>query len=940
MIKTTKGKLTNQLILTSRDIIKGATTKFNNVNHLLNVSPWQMVSLEEKTKDWFQWNMDWFEAIGWAQANKEHKKIIKNRKMAAGILDPEDYTQTSSFNELVDIVSEGKHDPLQMFFPLAPPVINVLKGEFLKRDHKVQILCVDKQSVNDKLEYKEGLIEEIIMKKAIELKQQALEKLGIVESNPETKDQYQQELETEQKVQEANNKFKSYKHRMELWGQHILNMDSERFNMDELELEAFTESLCNSKEFWHIDLLEDDYKVEFLDSSHCFYHKSHNIKYVSEGDYFGWFQEMTPGDIINKLGKRFKKKDFDTLKDTLSTMSGGHGGNAWLTSDQKAFPGAYYDTSKAYPDGRVNETMEKMYEPHIIEDFMKTNFANYSVDEIVDRFGNHKNSLGQPKLFRVMRVYWKSQKQIGWLVRVDKDGIPSEGSWVDENYKVTEEPIYDQTLNKDKTIDNLVYGEHIDWQWVNEWRHGIKISHNLSSTNFTSNSMGFEPIYLDGEPVKFQFKGKNNPFESYPPVEGCEFKMKGLRPVSLIDLLAPHQISFNICENRTTGVIVDDYGKLLYHNQATIPRNRMGVQDTQESIQNFYDEVRATRILPGHFDKEVMAALGPNASQVPQVVDMSIIQQALIYKQVSQQIRMDALETVGVTRQRLGQQKASESATGIEAGVSNSEAQTEVYYNQHSNELMPRVYQRMLEAAQFYHYQNGNSKISYRNDRDENVLLDIENLDNLLRDFNIKVQSKPRLKMIKQKLEQLFLTDNTLDATALDRANVIYADSAVEIMEKLRQAQIRKEEQDQQRYEQEQARQEQAEKAVRELREAEFKHESLENQLDRESNEGIAEIRALGGMQTDSNTNAVPDAQENLNYLLKKNQVETANTLNNSRLDFDKKKHEDNTSIKQQELLAKQIIEQKKLAVALSNQNKQDDKQLNKKIAKSQGVTK
>ena len=71
-----KGKLTTKTIVTSKDIIKGYVSKKHNTSMLLNVSPWQMITLEEKTQDWFEWNMDWFETIGWAQVNKEHKKII------------------------------------------------------------------------------------------------------------------------------------------------------------------------------------------------------------------------------------------------------------------------------------------------------------------------------------------------------------------------------------------------------------------------------------------------------------------------------------------------------------------------------------------------------------------------------------------------------------------------------------------------------------------------------------------------------------------------------------------------------------------------------------------------------------------------------------------------------------------------------------------------
>jgi len=927
-------KLTDKVILTSRDIIKGATTKFNNNSFLLNVSPWQMVSLEEKTNDWFKWNMDWFESIGWSQMSKERKKVVKNRQMAAGILDPQDYIPGSEYQEIVDIASDGKINPLQMFFPIAPSAINVLKGEFLKRDNKVQITCVDRSSFNDKLEYKEGLVEKIVIDNAVQLKQKALQELGVAEEDP----QFQQEIDTVKKVAEANAKFQTYKHRMELWGQHILNVDFERFQMDELELEAFTESLCNSKEFWHIDLLEDDYRLEFLDSADCFWHKSHNIKYVSEGDYFGWFQEMTPGDIINKFGKRFKKVDFEALQDTLSTFSGMHGGNAWLSNDQKAFPGAYYDTTKKYPDGRLNVPMEELYEQHVIEDFMKSNFENYSVDGIVDRYGKDNNGLGQPRLFRVMRVYWKSQKQIGWLVSIGKDGIPSEGQWVDENFKVTEKPIYDTTYSKDETVENLIYGEHVDWQWINEWRHGIKISKNNASTNWSHHSTDFEPIYLDGEPVKFQFKGKDNPFESYPPVEGCEFKQKGVRPVSLIDSLSTHQIAFNIAENRVTQVMANDWGKILSHNPATIPRNQMGLTGTQDYIQNFYEEVRRTKILGTHVDKEVLAAIGSNANQVPTVVDMSIIDEAIKYKSLARLIKEDAFETIGITRQRLGQPKASETATGVEAGVNYSEAQTEIYFNQHSNELMPRVYQRMLEAAQYYQYVNKNSRVSYINDRDENVVLDEENLDGLLRDYNVKATSKPRMKVIRQKLEQLFLTDNTLESTPLDRASVIYADSAAEIMEKLRKAQIHKEELEQEKFAQEQEAQAQAEKAAKELKDAELAHEAEQNQLDREKDLEVARIRALGGMQTDADLNSTPDAVDNMNYLLKQSQMDYTNSFNTDKMSFEKKKHEDQMALKRQELTSKQIIEQKKLAGTLANNNKNDDIKLVKKIAKSQGV--
>lgn len=937
-----KGKLSNKLILFGRDLIKGYVTKKQYSNYFSTLSPWQMVSLEEKTKEWFMWNADWFEAIGLQQVNKDKGKILRNRRMAMGILDPNDYIpRDGEFSHLSSIlIPEDSYDPLQQFYPLAPPVINVIKGEFEKRDFRVQIECIDSNSINEKIQYKTDLVNKAVMEYEQGLKQNALKNLGIqqipedqlknasqeqIQQLQQMNQQFQNEMELNKKLIEAEQKYRTHKHRMEEWAQHILNVDAERFRIDELEVEAFVESLCNAKEFWHIDLLEDDYKLEFLDTANCFWHKSPSIKYISEGDYFGWFEDMTIGDVINKLGKRLKDDDFDKIKSFLNYTMNQVASSAMLTDDQKAFSDAYYDTSEPYPFGAKNIGMERIKERMYWEDFMKSNFENNSsFDAIMGQFNNVGTTIGQPKIFKVVRFYWRSQKQIGWLTRIGKDGVPQPGIWIDENYKVTEKPIYDNTITKENTKENLVYGEHIDWEWVNEWRHGIKIAQNHLSTYWKNNTGDFEPIYIDGEPVKFQFKGKDNIYESFPPVEGCEYSMKGVRAVSLVDLLAPSQITYNICQNKKAGIIVRDMGKLLAHNQATIPRDRPGHQVSQDIIADYYDQVAKTKILSTSIDKEVMQMLGQNANMVPQVVDMSIIPEAILYSDLANRIKEEAFETIGITRQRLGQQKASETATGITGAVNYSEVQTEPLFTQHSINLMPRVYQRLLEAAQYYLYQNKTSKIVYRNSEEENILMEVENYEGLLRDYNIRPVNKPVVKQIKQKLEKLFLEDNTLEASALDRAEVITSNSVVEILSKLKKAQAHKELLDEQKMQHEQEMQQKQIDAEREKLEIEIANTNEQNELDRKSAEKIAMLRQLSGIQTDANANTELDSQENLDYYLKQQQMIESNDQNSKKLEFEKQKHSDSMTLERQKLLAKLETEDKKLQVAKQNKNKYD----------------
>lgn len=953
-----KAKLTDKVIVFGRDLIKGYVTEKKYNNYFYSLSPWQMISLEEKTNEWFMWNMDWFEAIGLTQVQKSKGRILRNRRLASGILDPLDYmAHEGDFSHLTNIVTPDGYDPLQQFYPIAPPVFRVLLGEYQKRDNHIQVECVDKYSINDKIVYKEDLVRKAVLDYEKQLKQSALEKLGIVPASDEEiqqlakeeqgrqqemNKQFEQEMSLHMKLVESQEKFKTYKHRMEQWGQHILDIDSSRFYMDELESEAFGETLINARSFWHIDLLENDYKVELINAANAFWHKTANVKYVSEGDYFGWFEDMTVGDIINKLGTKLNEEQFETIKSFLASTINITGSSALLTNDQKAFSDAYYDTSQPYPFGAKNPALENTKERIYYENFMKQNFENYnpSTYEILDQNGSNSYAQNMPKIFKVCRVYWKSQRKIGWLTKIGKDGVPLPGIWVDENFKVTEKPIYDKSVTKEETKNNLVYGEHIDWEWQNEWRHGIKIARNLLNKFWNSYTGEFNPIYIDGNPVKFQFKGKDDVYQCYPPVEGCVMHLKNVRDVSLIDMLAPYQISYNICENKAVQIMARDWGKVLYHNQATIPRNTPGAKTSDDYIADFYNKILDTKIIPGNIDKDVIQTLGANAGQVPQVIDMSIIREALDYKQLGRMIKEDAYETIGITRQRLGQQKASETATGIEGAVNYSEVQTESLFTQFTDHLMPRVYQRMLEAAQYYLYMNKESRVMYRNSHEENVLLEVENMDGLLRTYNVFATNKPKVKVLKEKLEQLFLSDNTLEATALDRAEVLSSRSVSETMNKLRKAQARKEQLDEQRYQQEQELEQQKLEEERKRLEMELKNTNEQNQLDRESAERIAALKMLSGMQTDVNANTMPDAQDNLNYYIKEQQMLNQDKTNTEKLNFEKQKHEEMLNLENKKLTSKQIIEQKKLAVAIANQNAKDDKALNKKIAKSQGVTK
>lgn len=921
MAKGGIGGSSQKVLLTGIDLVRGAVTNSNGLPlNLLDVSPFQMIPLEDKDEGWIRWNADFHESIGYQHVKRYGRKKIKNRWLAAGILDRNDYLLSPDYNNFADLVGiitpEGDHhhSPLEQFYPIIPNIVEVLKGEFLKRDTKVIIKAVDEFSQSEALQSKEDQLHQILMSNAIQQKQMALAKMGILpdSQDPKVQQQYQSEMQQAQQIAQVQEKFKSYRSVAENFAQHVLNVDREAHNMDERETRMFVESLINSEEHWHIRLLEDRFKLEELDSAYCFSHLSPTLHYDSDGDYFGWFRWMTVGDVINTLGDDLNAAQLEGLKTILSTNTG-----AMVVPDMwKSFPSMYYDTTKAYPKGRTDPALNDAILERNLRETYATNTTN-EAPSAVELLSKHTDIFGQPHMFRVMELYWRSQRMIGFLTKIDETGQIVYADWVDENFKVTEQPKYDNSLVKGKTKYNLVFGEHVDWTYGNEWRHLIKINSNMSHTFWQTNNLGFNPIYIDGKPVKFQFRGDDNPYECKPPIEGRVFKYWGVRPVSLVDRTKPWQIIYNICNNKVPRIISLDPGIQLAINKGMIPRNYSGSKAVDPKSE-FMDDMRENKIIEYEITREQLEL--PNQAAVPQRVDLSMIADARGYFDLGVAVKQEALQAVGITMQRLGETKASETLGGNQTAINFSETQTEPYFNQHINELMPRVIARMVEAAQFYCATKESARVYYMNDQEENVWLEIEGTSNLPRHYHIYPTAKPRTKQMMQELKQLLMEDNTMGATFLEKAQGILADSIPEYLRLLKENEQRREQAEQDKQQGDMQQQQADRDAAMALLKEKQSFDADQNDKNRQKDITVAEMRAGGGMQTDVNQNGVPDSQDDREAIMQKqSQADNVHEIEQRRLDQDKNQFGQNMNLEREKLKSKEKISDNQLAAAKAN---------------------
>ena len=891
--------------------------------------PIQFLSARKKDDDWAAWNIDWLELQGMEFIRLNARRLLKNYKLAKGIIDKSDYlvVEDNEHRDLMDVLTKEDNSALELkFYPIVPNVINVLCGEFSKRYNKVQFRAVDDTSYNEMLEQKRIQVEQNLLADA---EAQLIARMIEMGMDP-TSEEAQQQLSPEgiKSLPEIEDFFsKSYRSLVEEWASHQYNVDEERFKMAELEERAFRDMLITDREFWHFRMMEDDYEVELWNPVLTFYHKSPDSRYISEGNFVGKLDLMTIADVIDKYGYLMDEGQLHSLQNIYPAKSSLYQVNGYQND------GAYYDPSRSH---EWNTNMPGLaYRKYV---------SNWSNDparggDIVSAILNESDGIynwGESYLMRVCTVYWKTQRKVGHLTKITEEGEIIQ-EIIDETFKVTEKPIYDTSLFKNKTKENLLQGEHIDWIWINEVWGGIKIGPNLPAFWRSNIGDNINPIYLGINRTKpgripFQFKGSQTLYGCKLPVEGRVFSDRNTRSTSLVDLMKAYQVGYNMVNNQIADILVDELGTVIMFDQNALPRHSMGEDWGKGNYAKAYVAMKDFQMLP--LDTSITNTENATNFNHYQVLNMEQTNRLMSRINLSNYFKQQAFEAIGVNPQRLGAAMANQTATGVTQALNQSYAQTEIYFNQHSDHLMPRVHQMRTDLAQYYHSTNPSVRLSYITTEAEKVNFTINGTDLLLRDFNIFATTKTNHRAILDQLKQLALTNNTSGASIYDLGNIIKADSIAEVSDILKDAEqkqmaAREREMQAQRQMQEQALQAKAQEDQMKLQ-----FEAAENEKERQKDLLVAEIRAAGyGATQDINQNLVSDYkeavqdikettqyQEQMNF--KREQAAINNTMTQRKMDVERDK-----------LATQRQVADTNLEIARENKNKYDvqSKKNNKK---------
>jgi hypothetical protein len=286
------------------------------------------------------------------------------------------------------------------------------------------------------------------------------------------------------------------------------------------------------------------------------------------------------------------------------------------------------------------------------------------------------------------------------------------------------------------------------------------------------------------------------------------------------------------------------------------------------------------------------------------------------------------MEVVGLNPQRMGQQLGQiNTATGVEQAMTGSFAQTEVYFIQHSDHLMPRVHQMRTDLAQFYHSTKPSVKLQGMVSPDERTNFEINGTDLLLADLNCYGTTNVNHRTILEQLKQMFVQNNTTGASIYELGGVMQADSIGSLNNALKSIEAKAQAQQQAQQQQAQEAQQAEIQARQKEKQMVFDHESREKEKDRRNRLLEAEIKAAGyGAQQDINQNQQSDFTDTLDAMRKNDQYQET-------MGFNQEKEATRTNLAQQKLeIEKQKLNQAAmdkqidLQVARENKNQYDKK--------------
>jgi hypothetical protein len=779
----------------------------------LNIFPDQFKTEREKMDEsWIKNTMDYFANKAYAEYVKSRDTFVKNYDLVKGILRREDFYQEPEVRSFTDVLTADLALPAYVkHYSIMTTPINELVGEISKRPDAFRVKAFDDDSKAEELEFKTQMLNDYVVNTA---KRKILEKAAMNGEEIEEEELNQMTLD------QVKDELDSYTSTAEKWANHILTAQKAEFNLKEKGEDSFRDLLISAREFFHIyeDNSKLGFNVEVANPKNTWFLTTPDRKWISDptgraqGAYAaGIVQVMELSEIIESIPD-LTKDEIDHLRSSLQDYGLINVRESNL-GNPNAIPGnesIQYDTF----DPLVLQTRM------IIESEMKQND-----DGLQDFLGLTSNVSSFGYKYVVVRSYWISKKKIGKVIYLDEMGN-EQSQLVDENYK----------------SGMLPTQQSLEWGWINQWYQGVKIGPDI-----------------------YHVKPYN--LLPYCPIIGQTFEVKNTEARSLVDMMKPFQVLYNVCMNQLYKLLEKEVGKVQLMSIRHIPIPKDG--DAQDALDIWEMEARNRGVV--FVDDSPENLKSPSSFNQYTSLDLTRTQEIQARYTLAQQLKNECWELIGMSRQRLGSVSASESATGTNTAIAQSYAQTEPLFVAHEY-VMGQLYQSIIDAALYVESSKPQSTISYVTSEGESAFVSVNGSDLRFRDLKIFLTNRPEDK-------QMFNEIRGLSQAVLQNGGSLhdiielYSTNSIRQMKKVfktlksrqEELEVTKLQQQQQQLDQQQQQAEAQIQLLQQQQAEKIANDNYQAELDRINKKEIALIAAEAknmGPLSDVDTSGVPDVLE------------------------------------------------------------------------------
>lgn len=577
-------------------------------------------------------------------------------------------------------------------FPIMNSKLEVLIGEELKRPFDWRAVVTNMNAISE--------IEQAKKEQLLFSLREAIEDTSMSEED------YADRLD-------ALNDYYTYNYQdfREIRANEYLRHYSKEYNFPLLFNEGFKDALTVGEELYLCDIVAGEPVVERLDPLTVRIYNSGRSNHIEDADVILIEEYWNPGRILDTYGDVLKKRDIEYLENLPQ------------------FLGANTD-SMGIPEWRNGFVRRDMVSDVISFDTRSDMIFSPMTDEYITGNLMPYDSDGN---VRVLRMFWKSKRQILKVEYYDPETGEKNFKFMAENY-----------------VPDEAKGEKAESRWACEAWEGTLIGGNNPDFDEASGN-GTYGIFVNIRPRPIQYNRLSDPSKCSLGVVGTIYNLNGDKPFSMVDMMKPYSYWYDVLQHSLADSVASSWGSLAEVDLAMIPDKWS--MDKWMYFAKYHHLAIKDSFAEG---KEGMAKgklagqMNNNSQRIISDASYNYIQQLL---NLSEYVKTELGEIVGINRQREGQIANRETVGGVERATLQSSYITERYFAIH-NDTKRRVLNSFIETSKIA-ARGKKIKFRYISSDGSMKMMEFDGDEYAENDYGIVVDSSSDIINLEQKIDSL-----------------------------------------------------------------------------------------------------------------------------------------------------------------------------------------